>query len=68
MYVENSWLSLDPIYLSLLHPHEFSNNFSDMDGFKDGEYIWAQGVWVTILLKYHVLDEKIIATYRMSRK
>ena len=38
MYVENGWLSLDPIYL-LLHPHEFSDNFSDMDGFQDGGYI-----------------------------
>ena len=37
MYVDNSWLSL-------LHPHEFS----DMDGFQDGGYIW-----VTILSKYH---------------
>ena len=39
MYVENGWLSLDPIYLSLLHPHELSDNFSDMDGFQDGGYI-----------------------------
>ena len=39
MYVENGWLSLDPIYLSLLHPHEFLDNFSDMDGFQDGGYI-----------------------------
>ena len=39
MYVENGWLSIDPIYLLLLYPHEFSDNFSDMDGFKDGEYI-----------------------------
>ena len=51
MYVENGWLSLDPIYLSLLHPveieylfsflhpHEFSDNFSDIDGFQDGRYI-----------------------------
>ena len=31
MYVENGWLSLDPIYLSLLHSHKFSDNFSDMD-------------------------------------
>ena len=26
-------------YLSLLHPYEFSDNFSDTDGFKDGGYI-----------------------------
>ena len=26
------------------HPHEFSDNFSDMDGFQDGGYICAQGV------------------------
>ena len=50
MYVDNSWLSLDPIYLSLLHPHKFSGNFSDMDGFQDGGYIWAQGV-----LQYHLI-------------
>ena len=43
MYVDNSWLSL-------LHPHEFSDNFSDMDGFQDGGYIWAQGV-----LSYHLI-------------
>ena len=43
MYVENDWLSL-------LHPHEFSDNFSDMDGFQDGGYIWAQGV-----LSYHLI-------------
>ena len=51
MYVDNSWLSLDPIYLSLLHPHKFSDNFSDMDGFEDGGYIWAQGV-----LQYHLIE------------
>ena len=39
MYVENGWLSLDPIYLSLLHSH----NFSDMD-------VRAQGV-----LRYHLI-------------
>ena len=39
MYVENGWLSLDPIYLSLLHSHKFLDNFSDMDGFQDGGYI-----------------------------
>ena len=39
MYVENGWLSLDPIYLSLLHSHKFSDNFSDMD-------VRAQGVLV----------------------
>ena len=44
MYVDNSWLSL-------LHPHEFSDNFSDMDGFQDGGYIWAQGV-----LQYHLIE------------
>ena len=38
MYVDSSWLSLDPIYLSLLHPHKLSDNFSDMDGFQDGGY------------------------------
>ena len=37
MYVENGWLSIDHIYLSLLHSHKFSGNFSDMDGFQDGE-------------------------------
>ena len=47
MYVDNSWLSLDPIYLSLLRPHEFS----DMDGFQDGGYIWAQGVLQYNLIK-----------------
>ena len=39
MYVDNSRLSLDPIFLSLLHPHKFSDNFSDIDGFKYGGYI-----------------------------
>ena len=38
-YVDNSWLSLGPIYLLLLHPYKFSDNFSDMDGFQDGGYI-----------------------------
>ena len=50
MYVDNSWLSLDPIYLSLLHPYEFADNFSDMDGFSNGGYISAQGV-----LQYHLI-------------
>ena len=53
MYVENGWLSLDPIYLSLLHPHEISDNFSDMDGFQDGGYILAQGFLQYHLIKYH---------------
>ena len=43
MYVENGWLSLDPIYLSLLHSHKFSDNFSDMD-------VRAQG-----FLSYHLI-------------
>ena len=51
MYAENNWLSLDPIYLSLLHSHKFSDNFSDMDGFQDGGYIRAQGV-----LQYHLIE------------
>ena len=51
MYVENGWLSLNPIYLSLLHPYEFSDNFSDMDGFQNGGYIWAQGV-----LQYNLIE------------
>ena len=51
MYVDKSWQSLDPIYLSLLQSHKFSDNFSDMDGFQDGGYIWAQGV-----LKYHLIE------------
>ena len=51
MYVYNSWLSLDPIYLSLLHPHEFSDNFLDIDGFQDVGYIGAQGV-----LQYHLIE------------
>ena len=51
MYVENGWLSLNPIYLSLLHPYEFSDNFADMDGFQNGGYIWAQGV-----LQYHLIE------------
>ena len=41
MYVENGWLSLNPIYLSLLHSHKLSDNFSDMR---------AQGV-----LSYHLI-------------
>ena len=39
MYVENGWLSLNPIYLSLLHPSAFLDNFADMDGFQNGGYI-----------------------------
>ena len=39
MDVENGWLSIDPIHLSLLHPHEFLDNFLDMDGFQDGGYM-----------------------------
>ena len=39
MYVENGWLSLNPIYLLLLHPYEFSDTFADMDVFKNGGYI-----------------------------
>ena len=50
MYVENGWPSLDPIHLSLLHPHECSDNCSEMDGFQDGGYICAQGV-----LRYHLI-------------
>ena len=38
MYVVNGWLSLDPIYLSLMYSHKFSDNFSDMDGLQDGGY------------------------------
>ena len=53
MYADNSWLSWDPIYLSLLHPNKFSDNFSDMDGFQDGGYIWAQGV-----LQYNLVKAK----------
>ena len=44
MYVENGWLSLDPIYLALLHSHKFSDNFSDMD-------VRAQGVLKYLLIK-----------------
>ena len=47
MYVENGWLSLDPIYLSLLHSHKFSDNFSD--NFSDID-VRAQGV-----LTYHLI-------------
>ena len=43
--------SLDPIYLSLLHPHKILDNFSDMDGFQDGGYVWAQGV-----LQYYLIE------------
>ena len=50
MYVENGWLSLDPIYPALLHSHKFSDNFSDMDGFQDGRNIVAQCV-----LSYHLI-------------
>jgi len=51
MYAENGWLTLYPIYLSLLHPHEFSDNFSDMDGFQDGGHIRTQGA-----LQYHLIE------------
>ena len=51
MYVKHGWLSLNPIYLSLLHSHKFTNDFSDMDGFQDGGYISAQGV-----LQYHLIE------------
>ena len=44
MYVENNLQSLDPIYLSLLNSHKFSDNFSDMD-------VCAQGV-----LRYHIIE------------
>ena len=44
MNVENGWLSLDPIYLSLLLSHKFSDNFSDMD-------VVAQGVF-----RYHLIS------------
>ena len=53
MYVENGWLSLYPIYLPLLHVHKFSDNFSDMDGFQDGDTSERRVFCNTILLKYH---------------
>ena len=54
MSVENGWLSLDPIYLSLPHPHKFSDNFSDMDRFQVDGYTYERRVFCnTILLKYH---------------
>ena len=53
MYVENGWLSLDPIYLSLLQPYEFSDNFLDMDDFKMADTSERRVFCNTILLKYH---------------
>ena len=53
MYVENGWLSLNPIYLSLLHPYEFSDNLADMDGFKMADTSERRVFCNTILLKYH---------------
>ena len=53
MYVENGWLSLDPIYLSLLHSHKFSDNFRTWMDFKMADTSERRMFWVTILLKYH---------------
>ena len=67
MYVENGWLSLDPIYLSLLHTHKFS----DMDGFQDGGYIWAQGVLSYHLIKvpwYYSLLKKICQDFWVTKQ
>ena len=55
MYVENGWLSLNPIYLSLLHPYEFTDNFVDMD-FKMADTSERRVFCNTILLKYHGMD------------
>ena len=52
MYVENGWLSLDPIYLSLLHPHEFLD-FSTWMDFKMADTSERRVFCNTILLKYH---------------
>ena len=49
------------ILISLLHPHEFSDNFSDMDGFQDGGYICAQGV-----LSYHLIKVPCIIAIHMT--
>ena len=57
MYVDNSWLSLDPIYLSLLH--KFSDKFSDMD------------VRVLGVLRYHLIRVPwpgIVQIVRIYRK
>ena len=53
MYVENGWLSLDPIHLSLLHPHEFSDNFRTLMDFKMADTSERMVFCNTILLKYH---------------
>ena len=53
MYVENGLLSLDPIYLLLLHSNKFSDNFSDMD-------VRAQGV-----LRYHLIKVPCIYLYSL---
>ena len=56
MYVKNGWLSLDPIYLSLLHPHESSNSRTIsrtwMD-FKMADTSERRVFCNTILLKFH---------------
>ena len=56
MHVENGWLSLDPIYLSLLHSHKFSDNFSDMD-------VRAQGVLSYHLIKLNFVPSVILFSF-----
>ena len=55
MYVENGWLSLDPIYLSLLHATRILGQFPRtwMD-FKMADTSERRVFCNTILLKYHV--------------
>ena len=54
MYVENGWLSLDPIYLSLLHATRIFGQFPRT--WMDFKMADTSERWVfcnTILLKYH---------------
>ena len=53
MYVENGWLSLNPIYLSLLHPYEFSDNYATWMDLKMADTSERRVFCNTILLKYH---------------
>ena len=53
MYVDNSWLSLDPIYLSLLHATRIRTISRTWMDFKMADTSERRVFCNTILLKYH---------------
>ena len=60
MYIENGWLSLDPIYLSLLQSHKFSDNFSDVRAQGVLRYHLIKVPWIRPDLKYLYSEKKVL--------